>query len=57
MTLNESHETTGTAMTDDRKTRELCGSEHRNERLRCMLPKGHEQAHESHTVTQTLTWK
>ncbi|MBA3394345.1 MAG: hypothetical protein H0T89_16990 [Deltaproteobacteria bacterium] len=57
MSLNESLETAGIVMTDEKKTRELCGSKHEAKRLRCMLPKGHGQAHESHTVTHTLTWK
>lgn len=39
---------------DERKTRELCGSE--RDGLRCMRPKGHEHKHEAFTAHRTLRW-
>lgn len=40
---------------EERKTRELCGSE--QDGLRCMRPKGHQHDHEAFTATKTITWK
>lgn len=40
---------------EERKTRELCGSEH--DGLRCMRPKEHPHDHEAYTATRTITWK
>ena len=40
---------------DERKTRELCGLEHRG--LRCMRPKGHEHKHEALTPTGATRWE
>lgn len=41
-------------VTDERKTRELCGDERNG--LRCMRPKGHAQEHEAFTAAQAITW-
>lgn len=40
---------------DERKTLELCGDERGGRR--CILARGHDGRHESHTATTVHTWK
>lgn len=39
---------------DERKTKELCGSE--RGKMRCMRAKGHEHEHVTYTTDGTVTW-
>ena len=39
---------------DEKKTRELCGTEHQG--MRCMRPKGHDHKHEAFTATRSFRW-
>ena len=39
---------------DERKTRELCGTERGG--LRCIRPKGHEHKHEAFTANGAVRW-
>lgn len=39
---------------DERKTKELCGSE--RDGRRCMRPKDHEHEHTAYSATGVLTW-
>lgn len=45
----------GSQERDERKTVELCGQE--REGRRCILARGHDGRHESHTATAVHSWK